>query len=280
MLRPGKERDARVKQIAHITVGGVPLCEYHPKNTHDIRVRRGSIYYSYDDTGAVRFCGLIKCEYDSHWNANDAATYMIQRMSITDVESCDGCCPSKSHAPPWPPPRVYSKYHPPQITLSETHQYTKSDPARICCWKCRKGFATKQAAWSHFQVHTRALEENRDRLGDKITPVKMYLTEEDLLGQCRLELPIDDEGKKYPRHYGDAYSFSLQFSGMRDAGGSHLSKVSPAISRVCKTAAAIKSRRPHKMPLFCGPLMALPPLKATKSAPISINLYRFSIGGS
>ena len=72
-------------------------------------------------------------------------------------------------------------------------------------------------------------------------------------------------------------SFSF---GMSSAGGVQSSNRSPARSSICSSAEPTRSRRPHSMALACGPLMPLPPLMATRSAPISMNRCRFAIGGT
>ena len=62
-------------------------------------------------------------------------------------------------------------------------------------------------------------------------------------------------------------------------GGRHCSK-KRSWSRFWSRAEATRSRRPHRMPLPCGPRIALPPLMETRSAPSSRKRQRFRVGGS
>ena len=52
------------------------------------------------------------------------------------------------------------------------------------------------------------------------------------------------------------------------------------MSSCCSSAEATRSRRPARMPEACGPPSALPPEKATRSAPMAMKRLRFSLGGS
>ncbi len=161
--------------IAHITVHGKPLCECYKL--------KGTLYYVCEGKQVVRR-GLLKCQYDSHWDANDAATFLIKHVGWPGVESEDGPCPSARH-------------------ILMVHGW-------VDCLVCRKRFESSAALMCHASIHRSAKEkeEFRDRLGDKSIKVKYRMKPEDAFGQYTLGRPSYKMDRRYAQYDGETFGIS------------------------------------------------------------------------
>lgn len=186
--------------IAHVTAHGRPLCNYYNL--------KGLLYYVYEGDRVV-YCGLIKCQYDSHWEANNVATYLIERGNWPGVESEDGPCPSAKHTLPVVN-CIWCRGSFKSILKFEMHQYVGCMQGNVDCLVCRRGFGNRAALISHALTHrsVEEKEEYRDRFKDKRTRVKYRLKPEDAFGQYVLGRPSYRIAKRCEQYDGETFSIS------------------------------------------------------------------------